>query len=452
MSNRILGCDISKWQGKVNFEKMMAAGAKFVYIKASQGTFTDSKFYEHVAGAKAAGIPFGIYHFADPAYASAVDQANYFAALVNEVNPDLGIVLDMERTGGLTPSQLDRWGRDFCATLGWFGHVEIYTRISFWEPSVVPGTWAGAYPLWVARYAEYLPGPWSDVYYVPQDWNDWWMWQFSADGNGRGAEFGAESGSIDLNYMQCTEAEMREHYGLSNIEPPAPPTPPAPPVPDCCEELRAGLAALTLRVAALENGTPPPPAGYPCDMVVATDGGNLMLRESPETGLTVAAMPNGSRLTALGSPVADSQGRGDWLWCEQNSLRGWAAGWLLSPAGSDHPALPADTMEVVVTDEKLRVEYIVGYDKACSGKTPPGKPVMQPDEKNPIRYNQGDKITVRSGGQVFSCKDTPKTSTILTPGNIEYYHIADGEFGCNARFSDLYPAGGYVNAEKVRMV
>uniref|UniRef100_A0A6M3L881 Putative glycoside hydrolase n=1 Tax=viral metagenome TaxID=1070528 RepID=A0A6M3L881_9ZZZZ len=237
--------------------------------------------------------------------------------------------------------------------------------------------------------------------------------------------------------------------------PPAPPVPPVPSVPDCCEELRNELAALTLRVVALESGTPPPPTGYPCDMIVATEGGDgyyLMLRSGIENGNIITRMPNGSRLTALGDPTPDSQGRGDWLWCEYDHLRGWAAGWLLSPAGSDHPALPAETMEVVVTDEKLRVEYIVGYDKACSGKTPPGKPVMQPDEKNPIRYNQGDKITVRSGGQVFSCKDTPKTATILTPGNIEYYRIADGQPGCNAQFSDLYPVGGYVNAEKVRVV
>jgi hypothetical protein len=54
--------------------------------------------------------------------------------------------------------------------------------------------------LWVARYKN-LTGPWDDGYCIPRDFDDWDFWQFSTDKNGRGAEFGAESKSIDLNYF-----------------------------------------------------------------------------------------------------------------------------------------------------------------------------------------------------------------------------------------------------------
>ena len=54
--------------------------------------------------------------------------------------------------------------------------------------------------LWVARYKN-IEGPWSDGYCIPRDFDEWDFWQFSADGNGRGAEFGGKAKSIDLDYF-----------------------------------------------------------------------------------------------------------------------------------------------------------------------------------------------------------------------------------------------------------
>lgn len=448
---RILGCDVSKWQGDTNFVKMKAAGAEFVYIKASQDIRTDSKFDRNWRAARAAGLPFGLYHFADPAYHSADEQAIYFANRIAEARPELGVVLDLERDGGLTPLELSRWGERFETTLWQINeYAEIYTRDSFWTPSVIPGTWAGAYPLWIARYAEYLDGPWADGRYKPADWSDWWMWQFSADGNGRGAEFGAESASIDLNYMQCTVAEMRYHYGLDDDPPPD--------CPPCVDELEdvmtavltdfdAAIVRLDERVTALESNEPPPEPGRTYPMVVSTNGTDLMLRRTVPSGEIIARMPNGSPVTVFyGMSVPDTNGRGTWEWVEYNGSRGYCAGWLLAA-----PDAPVETMTVTVTADKLRVETVCGHDSACSGKSPPGKPVIEPDP-DIQKYMQGEKITVFARA-AYSCMDAKNTPTIKASGSDDgkprlYYRIAAG-LGVDARFSPNYPAGGYIDKDKV---
>lgn len=69
----IQGPDISKWQGVVDFKKLKD-NADFVILRSSYGLNTvDSKFYEYVNGAKAAGIPIlGVYHFC---YSSTIAEA-----------------------------------------------------------------------------------------------------------------------------------------------------------------------------------------------------------------------------------------------------------------------------------------------------------------------------------------------------------------------------------------
>jgi hypothetical protein len=61
--------------------------------------------------------------------------------------------------------------------------------------------------LWCARYKPSLTSPWSDgrfkCYPWANDFNEGWeYWQYLADGNGLGDEYGAESDDIDLNYKR----------------------------------------------------------------------------------------------------------------------------------------------------------------------------------------------------------------------------------------------------------
>src|SRR5689334_7173402 len=60
----IHGIDISKYQGEIDWAAVRGAGTKFVWIKATEGgDHLDERFHANWAGAKAAGVPYGFYHF-----------------------------------------------------------------------------------------------------------------------------------------------------------------------------------------------------------------------------------------------------------------------------------------------------------------------------------------------------------------------------------------------------
>src|SRR3972149_1412778 len=81
------GIDISKWQDDnstpqmMDFGKAYAAGARFVFIKASQATWLDQDFVLNWANAKRAGLLRGAYHYMDWTK-PALDQARLFAGVL----------------------------------------------------------------------------------------------------------------------------------------------------------------------------------------------------------------------------------------------------------------------------------------------------------------------------------------------------------------------------------
>lgn len=57
------GIDVSKWQGRIDWQKVKNAGVQFAIIKAGEGLEVESRFYENINNAKAAGINCGVYWF-----------------------------------------------------------------------------------------------------------------------------------------------------------------------------------------------------------------------------------------------------------------------------------------------------------------------------------------------------------------------------------------------------
>jgi lysozyme len=115
-NGRILGTDISRYQGNVNFAKMYAAGARFVFVKTSDGgpnaharavAYAD----QWIPQAKAAGLLVGQYHFAqipntddmNTVLAAANTQADLMISRWNAhggYSPGtLPLVLDIEQAG-----------------------------------------------------------------------------------------------------------------------------------------------------------------------------------------------------------------------------------------------------------------------------------------------------------------------------------------------------------------
>lgn len=198
----VQGLDVSGYQPGVDWQQQWNMGARFAYVKASEGTYmTNNYFGAQYQGARNVGMIRGAYHFAIPNWSSGADQARYFVNNGGGWSADgytLPPVLDFEfnpyagRTDipGYTPgntcydmsaSQLSSWVRDFGNTmLSLTGRLPvIYTNTSWWNQCLGTQTGFGDYPLWVAAYPS---SPSDDAGAVPASWGTYSIWQYSSTG------------------------------------------------------------------------------------------------------------------------------------------------------------------------------------------------------------------------------------------------------------------------------
>lgn len=227
---RVWGCDVSFYQDEnetargIDFNKMKAEGAEFVFIRAGQATWIDPDFAVNWGAAKEAGLLRGAYWFLDARY-SANTQATLFKNLLTDPG-ELRPVVDYECE--LPMVIKDKRGKTktvpayntiiqlngFLATLNWPVKPMIYTGYWYWtDHGSRDAMWAD-YPLWIANYDIAKPN-------IPAPWKTWIFWQFTEAGPGR--VLGAESNGIDLDYFNGTEAELLKYANKPADQPPTPP-------------------------------------------------------------------------------------------------------------------------------------------------------------------------------------------------------------------------------------
>jgi GH25 family lysozyme M1 (1,4-beta-N-acetylmuramidase) len=174
--NRTLdGVDISHHQsGRMNLKAARAAGLRWMYVKATEGTsFKDRTHRRRVREARAAGLPVGAYHFARPEGRDAVAEARFFLANIDLRAGDMVPMLDLEDTGDLTRHQLTTWTGDWVRTVtrelrrrGLDGKPVIYTPFNLEK--------GFGCLLWVARYSDDFRPP-----AIPTPWRRAAIWQHS---------------------------------------------------------------------------------------------------------------------------------------------------------------------------------------------------------------------------------------------------------------------------------
>src|SRR5258705_13561717 len=75
----LAGLDVSGYQGNVNWSAQWNAGARFAYIKATEGTYyTNPAFAQQYNGSYNIGMIRGSYHFARPDPTNGAPPADYF--------------------------------------------------------------------------------------------------------------------------------------------------------------------------------------------------------------------------------------------------------------------------------------------------------------------------------------------------------------------------------------
>jgi lysozyme len=194
------GVDVSRWQGDIDWEKLRAQGANFVYIKATDGgDHIDPMFRKNWRNAADAGLRRGAYHFFYWCRVAS-EQADWFIRNVprdaNALPPVIDVEWNHESSCKRRPSRatvlekmqvfMDRLERHYGK------RPIIYTAPDFYRDNL-QGAFPD-YPFWLrsvaAHPAKVYPG------------RDWVFWQYSGSGLSHGV-----SGRIDLNAFNGDEGD-----------------------------------------------------------------------------------------------------------------------------------------------------------------------------------------------------------------------------------------------------
>jgi lysozyme len=201
-STPLHGIDVSYHDGPIDWAAVKGDGQSFAFIRVSDGTFSDPQFSTNWAGAQAAGLIRGAYHFFRPSHDPYAD-ADQFLQEMGTLGPgDLPPTLDMEVKGGETNKTVVH------RALTWLKYVEaatgrrpmIYTSPSFWRSIGNPDL--SAYGAWIANWGPKCPT-------VPSPWSDWRFWQTSDSGNVAGI-----SNAVDLDLFNGTLADLQALAGM----------------------------------------------------------------------------------------------------------------------------------------------------------------------------------------------------------------------------------------------
>ena len=171
------GLDVSSFQGSVNWTAQWNAGARFAYVKATEGTYhTNPSFAQQYNGSYNVGMIRGSYHFARPDTTTGATQADYFVGHGGGWSADgktLPGALDIEYNPygaecyGLSQASMRSWVSSFvneyhARTGRW---AVIHTTTSFWRICTGGSTAFAAHsPLSVIHWdtaAGPLPTGWS---------------------------------------------------------------------------------------------------------------------------------------------------------------------------------------------------------------------------------------------------------------------------------------------------
>ncbi|MDW8327895.1 MAG: GH25 family lysozyme [Anaerolineales bacterium] len=223
------GIDVSRYQPTIDWQRVADSGISFAFIKASQANFGDPLFGKHWAGAKAAKLLRGAYHYLVPDLDGA-KQAAVFLKFLDKDPGELPPVLDIEAKT-TNPAQYAAYAET------WLKNVEdalqrrpiIYTAAWYWNTTMLIGgkypAWAPNYPLWVAHYPlkEGFP-PLTDIEdgkykpAMPKSWTSWTFWQYTERGRVDGIATNGRPANVDLNVFQSSLEDLLDWSGANPEE------------------------------------------------------------------------------------------------------------------------------------------------------------------------------------------------------------------------------------------
>lgn len=191
------GIDVSKYQGKIEWDKVKADGVEFAIIRLgirgyeSGKIVLDEYFDRNMREANEAGVLTGVYFFTQAVNEEeAIEEAQFVIEHLQDYDVTCPVVLDIEkiegakgRANGLTSEERTDVAIAFCETIKEAGYTPmIYGNIKCFG-KMLDMTRLEEYQKWFAFYDEYLYFP----YRVD-------MWQYTENGSVDGIK-----GNVDMN-------------------------------------------------------------------------------------------------------------------------------------------------------------------------------------------------------------------------------------------------------------
>lgn len=186
----LLGIDVSSHQGAPDYAAIRAAGYSFAVAKLTGGDqYVNPYFPQQMAGARAVGFPFGIYHYdGEPTIHTGTPDAEAAWLLAHLPSPfpdDVFLALDAEESATRDPTRYARWWQ--LVTAATRRRKMLYTYHDFitgipaadWAPMADALLWYALYPSDVADIAARPmptpPPPWDTAGAT--------IWQYSGAAN-----------------------------------------------------------------------------------------------------------------------------------------------------------------------------------------------------------------------------------------------------------------------------
>lgn len=204
----ILGVDVSKWQGKIFWDRVAKTDVEFAIMRAAYGIRKDKWFDINWHECSKTPLVQGCYQYLIEAY-SGEQQANALCDIIEAagglLDDDLPPVLDVEQ-----PSQGQTRVQRALAVADWIRVIEerldrtpiIYTTPYYWRDNVqLYPAQAMKEPLWISHVDIECP-------LVPESWPTWFMWQYSWTGHIDGifpeVDLNKYEGSVEHLRNMCT--------------------------------------------------------------------------------------------------------------------------------------------------------------------------------------------------------------------------------------------------------
>jgi lysozyme len=225
--------DLSHWDPAYDYKEVLNAGIIGVIYKATEGQgYTDDTYMEQRSAAKAAGLLWGAYHFADAG--DVKSQALNFLDYASP-DPDELFCLDWEDNGGdvMSADNAKHWITLVEDALERPGECVIYSGNTAKEMIDGNDSFFGERRLWLAQYGS----SWT----TQQSWAAPWLWQFTDGIYGPEPHAIPGIGPCDINSYDGNAKSLAVEWASGSHAAPAP-RPPRPP--------RPSLTTVTVNIAA----------------------------------------------------------------------------------------------------------------------------------------------------------------------------------------------------------